>query len=1383
MDKTKLLVAGLLIALISGVGCSKSKSSKGVSVSDTARCEAPVFNLSEGTYNTDQTISITCATGNSTIYYTTDGSAPDTSSAVYSSVISVSGDSTTIQIRAIATAVGYENSSTVSATYTISYNTCAAPTFSVAGGTYNADQSVALLSNTDGATIYYTTDGTAPTTSSPKYSSSISVTGDDTITNIQAIAVKSGMKKSSVSSATYTITYDYCSAPVFDLASGSYDADQTTQITTATSGATIYYTTDGSVPTTSSSKYDSSTTIKISGDGTVANLKAIAVKSGMKASTVTAVTYTISYNTCATPAFSVTGGTYNTDQTITITCNTSGATIYYTTDGTTPTTSSTKYTSAISISGNGTSKRITAIASATGYKTSSSATALYTINYSACSVPTFSPSAGTYNSDQTVTITSTTSGATIYYTIDGTTPTTSSTAYSGPITVSGDDKIICVQAIAVKSDMTASSVSSATYTISYDTCVTPVLSLAAGTYNADQTVTITSGTDGATIYYTTDGSTPTSSSTKYSSGTSISISGDGTSMTITAIAIKSGMKNSTTASAAYVITYSTCATPTFSVASGTYNADQTVELSCTTGSATIYYTTDGSTPTTSSTKYTSAISISGSGTSKTITAIAVASGYKTSSSAAATYKITYDVCSAPVFSPSAGTYNSDQTVTITSETSGATIYYTTSTTTASGSTISGTTEYTGPILISVDGTITCVQAYAVKSGMTTSPVSSATYTISYDYCVTPTFSLSAGTYNADQTVTITNGTDGATIYYTTDGSTPTVSSTAYTSGTSIPISGDGTTVTLKAVAVKSGMKNSNPASAAYVITYDTCATPVFSVDSGTYNAAFTVTLTCTTGAATIYYTTDGSTPTTSSTKYSSAMSISGDGTSEVIKAIAVASGYKTSAIASAAYVISYSVCSVPEFSPEGGTYSSDQTITITTNTSGATIYYTTDGTTPSTSSTAYTGSLTVSGNGTSKTIKAIAAKTGMTNSSTISETYVINTGACSAPVLSPAGGSYSTAQTVTMTCTTSGATIYYTTDGTTPTTSSNVYSGGITLSTNGITKIKAYAVHSEMTASSVVGGVFSILATPITVNGTVELLVSGLSGPQGVVSDGTNLYISDSWNYKVFEYNISGATTSVLAGTGSAVTSQTDGTGTAAGFNFPWGVATDGVNLYVSDAKKNVIRQIVIDTGVVTTIAGTWGSSGTTDGVGTAALFNTPCGLATDGENLYIADQGNSTIRKMVLSTKSVSTFAGTAGSSGSANGIGTAASFYSPSNLTMDGTYMYVSDASNHMIRRIVLSTASVTTLAGSTSNTTYKDGTGTAAGFVKPFGIFADGVNVYVTDYSDFSVRKIVASTGVVTTVISPGSTFNMPTSLTSDGTTLFVSDKGNGKIKKLY
>ena len=632
---------------------------------------------------------------------------------------------------------------------------------------------------------------------------------------------------------------------------------------------------------------------------------------------------------------------------------------------------------------------------------------------SSVATPTFSPGAGSYGPAQTVTISSSTSGATIYYTTNGTTPTTASTQYTAPITVSSSET---VEALAVKTGYTNSAIGSAAYVIN-GTVATPTFSPAAGTYGPAQTVTISSVTSGTTIYYTTNGTTPTTSSTQYTAPITVS-----SSETVEALAVKTGYTNSAVGSAAYVIN-GTVATPTFSPAAGSYGPAQTVTISSATSGATIYYTTNGTTPTTSSTQYTAPITVS---TSETVKALAVKTGYTNSAIGSAAYVINGTVAT-PTFSPVAGTYSSSQTVTISSTTSGTTIYYTTNGTTPTTS----STQYTAPITVSTSET---VKALAVKIGYTNSAIGSAAYVIN-GTVATPTFSPAAGSYGPAQTVTISTTTSGATIYYTTNGTTPTTSSTQYTAPITVSVSD-----TVKALAVKSGYTNSAIGSAAYVIN-GTVATPTFSPVAGSYGPAQTVTISSTTSGTTIYYTTNGTTPTTSSTQYTAPITVS---TTETVKALAVKTGYTNSAIGSAAYTIDGAVAT-PTFSPVAGTYGSAQTVTISSATSGATIYYTTNGTTPTTSSTLYSSPITVS---VSETVEALAVKTGYTNSAIGSAAYTINVTIISTPAFSPGTGTYGSAQTVTISDATGGTAIYYTTNGTTPTTSSTLYSAPITVSTS-----------------------------------------------------------------------------------------------------------------------------------------------------------------------------------------------------------------------------------------------------------------------------------------------------------------------------------------------
>jgi len=321
----------------------------------------PTFNPIAGTYNSAQSITLSDSSAGVTIYYTTNGTIPTTSSTVYTVPIPVSATTT---IKAIAVGGGFSASSVATATYTIQ-TAAAKPTFNPVAGTYNSAQSITLSDSSAGVTIYYTTNGTSPTTSSTVYTAPIPVS---TTTTVKAIAAGGGFSASSVATATYTIR-TAAAKPTFSLPPGTYTWPRGTSISDTSPGVIIYYTKDGSTPTTSSTIY-TGTMIQMS---TMTTIKAMSAGSGFSPSAVASATYIFQ---AAKPTFSPTGGIYPTPQSVTISDSSPGVTIYYTTDGSTPTTSSNPYTSAIPVN---TTKTIKAIAARPGFLNSILVSATYTI--------------------------------------------------------------------------------------------------------------------------------------------------------------------------------------------------------------------------------------------------------------------------------------------------------------------------------------------------------------------------------------------------------------------------------------------------------------------------------------------------------------------------------------------------------------------------------------------------------------------------------------------------------------------------------------------------------------------------------------------------------------------------------------------------------------------------------------------------------------------------------------------------------------------------------------------------------------------------------------------------------------------------------------------
>ncbi len=202
-------------------------------------------------------------------------------------------------------------------------------------------------------------------------------------------------------------------------------------------------------------------------------------------------------------------------------------------------------------------------------------------------------------------------------------------------------------------------------------------------------------------------------------------------------------------------------------------------------------------------------------------------------------------------------------------------------------------------------------------------------------------------------------------------------------------------------------------------------------------------------------------------------------------------------------------------------------------------------------------------------------------------------------------------------------------------------------------------------------------------------------------------------------------------------TGYMDGTGTGARFNSPTGlsISPDGQSLYLADYLGHRIRKVNLSNNAVTTIAGN-GTGGATDGIGSSAQFFAPTGLAqsSDGLYLYIADNGNSLIRRITLATNEVTTIAGDGNFAFANNSNGLLASFNQPTDIKVapGDSVIYISDTENQVIRKMNLLTTSVSTFAGIALTPDYVDANGTSAGFRFPAGLTmtTDGLSLYLAD-----------------------------------------------------
>ncbi|MGD0505290.1 MAG: chitobiase/beta-hexosaminidase C-terminal domain-containing protein [Steroidobacteraceae bacterium] len=435
---------------------------------------------------------------------------------------------------------------------------------------------------------------------------------------------------------------------------------------------------------------------------------------------------------------------------------------------------------------------------------------------------------------------------------------------------------------------------------------TPIFSPVPGSYTSAQAVALSDTTSGALIYYTTNGTTPTTSSAQYVPGTPIAVS---STTTIEAIAVASGYTNSVMASGTYTIN-AQGGTPVSVALSG---ADNVYSIAST-GSAPKAGGIDGRSNDYAAALLGSSVSWAGSaftlGATGTLDAVSSATinlpagDYAAlnllgtavnGNQAAQSFIVTYTDGTASSFKQSLSDWHTPQS--------------------NAGETLVLQMSYRISSTGAVDNALFNLYGYsfALNSAKTvksiTLPNNRDVVVLAIDLvpvsgtptpAATPTFTPAPGSYTSTQSVTLTDTTPGAVIYYTTNGTTPTTSSAQFSPNTPIPVS---TTTTIEALAVASGYTNSAVSSGTYTIAAATpAATPAFSPAPGSYTAAQSVTLTDTTPGAAIFYTTNGTTPTASSAQFSPSTPIPVS-TTTTIKALAIASGYTNSAVSSGTYTI------------------------------------------------------------------------------------------------------------------------------------------------------------------------------------------------------------------------------------------------------------------------------------------------------------------------------------------------------------------------------------------------------------------------------------------------------------------------------------------------
>ena len=629
-----------------------------------ATVAAPTISPGSGSYAMPMQVTIAYGSGsqnsgNTHIRYTLDGSEPTIDSFIF---IPEQGDQiylnygATVKAKAFQSDVstGLVNSSETSvATYQSSTPKAATPVINPGGGFYSQPHQVTLTTATSGATIKYRTDGRSPSFFYPgtEYTGPITLAPGEY--RIKARAYKDGYYKSDVAdSGDIVVSPTTLPAPTIYPNGGNFAGAVTVYIGSTVLGAEIRYTTDGSTPSQSSPLFTEP--IALTQSGTV---KARIYLDGYTPSPVTSATFDVTQQV-ATPVITPNGGTGTGSLQVSLSTATPGATIRYTTNGAEPTTYSTEYAGPFSLGvGLYTVKAKAFLEGATASATASADFVVYTTNQAQVEAPVIDPDGGNHTGAITVTLTTDTEGADIYYILDS--AAEPNVLYTGPITLQPRGNTYSFRARAKKMGMTDSNISTTSFTI-FDPSLTgqiedPDVTPSSGTYDNTFQVTV----DGHTnppfkirqVYVTTNGEDPmpNSNASNHSSPYSFTVS---KSMTVKAIATQLGWTNSNVVTREYILK---CGTPAMNSAGGTYTGSVSVAMSTSTSNATIRYTTDGSEPTSSSSEYTSPLTL-GVGT-HTIKAKCFRSNFEDSETATEVYLV-----NEPPVAPQIITHPVDKTV-------------------------------------------------------------------------------------------------------------------------------------------------------------------------------------------------------------------------------------------------------------------------------------------------------------------------------------------------------------------------------------------------------------------------------------------------------------------------------------------------------------------------------------------------------------------------------------------------------------------------------------------------------------------------------------------------------------------------------------------------
>jgi alpha-tubulin suppressor-like RCC1 family protein len=1011
----------------------------------------PVFNLPGGTYTTTRTVTLSTLTSGAAIHYTTTGADPTEGDPIATGALSIDR---TMTVKAAAWKAGQPASNVATASYVLQVAT---PTFAPGAGTYSTAQLVAMSDSTTAAVIRFTTDGTEPNENSALYARALSVSTSQTV---KAKAFKADWAASATATAAYTLSYGTLAVPVSSPSGGQY-ANEVDVVLTASDGATIRYTTNGSDPTSASPAYTGP--IHLSATTT---LKAKAFRHDWTTSATLTNVYTLK---AATPTLSLSSGSYPFGTAVSVLTATPGAVLRYTLSGVDPSSSD----AAVSAGGSIRLANVTLKVSAwrTGFTTSDVATAVFTVDQPDV-VPTVS-AGGNHSlllrNDGTIWAWGANSSGQIG---DGT-----KTQRTVPIIVAG---------------------------------VTGATAVAAGlSHSAALTSDGQVWTWGANGYgQLGDGSTTQNSLPRPVAGLTgilavaagqdfmLALRNDGTVWAWGQNA--NGQLGDGTTTQRTVPTIVPALSGISAIAAG---ASHSVALSSagsvwTWGVNSSAQLGDGTT-----TQRVSPVLASG------LTAVArIGAGWYHSLALGSDGTVwvwgqnsygqlgdgTTTRRNVPTALASFGPVtdiSGGQAHTVALDAAGGLWSWGGN---GSGQLGNGSTgQTTSPALVTGLSGLAAVSAgqwhsLAVSSDgvvwgwglngnaqvgdgtgvQRTRPVRLSAAGFQWNVA-TPTFGVAGGTYSTPLNVALTTPTSGAVIHFTTTGVDPTEADEI--AGGAIAVD---RTLTLKAGAWKGGMPPSNIDAVSYTLQP---AMPSFSPWGGTYTTAQTVTMTDTTTGVTIRYTVDGTDPTEASPQYSQPVIVA---TGMSLKAKAFKPGWTPSATRSSVYAFNYGTLAPPTSSPAPGVYSDDQVVTLQA-VPGATVRYTTNGTDPTAASPVYTAPLALTA---TTTVKAKAFQPDWAASATYTGAYTIQV---AAPTAAPAAGQYDGPQLVSLATSTARAEIRYTTDGSEPTGASPLYGSPFVVGVNMTVKAKAFRAGCEASPTTTL--LYEVVDTvPPTISASVD---------------------------------------------------------------------------------------------------------------------------------------------------------------------------------------------------------------------------------------------------------------------------------------------------------